>query len=188
MTKGQALGLLIFVAIIYWRKTLQSLTINPSDALQNPNVRGFLGMIRQFESHGDYSILYGGGHFTDYSTHPDVRVPFVNRNKPLHADGTPNDYSTAAGAYQITHPTWLLWSAVPGAPTDFTPASQDYLAVVGLQLIGALQDIIDGNFYTALDTASGTWASLPGSTAQQNPKSVQTVQNAYLNFGGTIAA
>jgi muramidase (phage lysozyme) len=189
MNRGAAIGALVLAAaVIYWRKTLQSLTINPNDALKNPNVQAILATVRRFESNGDYSVLYGGGHFSDFSKHPNIRVPFVNKNKALHADGSPNDYSTAAGAYQINHPTYLLWSAVPGAPTDFGYAAQDYLAVVGLQLIGALQDVIDGNFFDALATMSGTWASLPGSKAQQNPQSLQLVQNTYVDNGGSIVA
>lgn len=187
MNKGAMLWLLVLAAVIYWRKTVESLSINPIDALNDQNVQAFLSMIGQDESHGDYYILYGGGHFTDTSTHPNVKVPFYNPNR-AGPEGVPNDFSTAAGKYQINHPTWLLWSAVPGTPNDFTPESQDYLAVTGLQLIGALSDIIAGNFSAALDTASGTWASLPGSTAQQNPKTLQVATNQYLNFGGSIAA
>jgi muramidase (phage lysozyme) len=186
------IGLLVLLAI-YKRKTIMSLTTSTAAALQNQNVQAFLAMIRQFESGGDYNILYGPPrsdplydpnaptHFTDMSAFPDIRINFTNP-----ATGNP-DFSTAAGAYQINHPTYLVWSVLPGTPGDFSPATQDYLAVNGLKIIGALNDIIAGNFQTAVETASGTWASLPGSTAMQNPKSLQVAQNAYQNYGGTIA-
>ncbi len=158
--------------------------MNTADVLNNSNVQAFLATIRHYESGGDYSILYGGGHFYDYSTHPDIKVPFHN---PLRSGDGINDFSTAAGAYQINHPTWLVWSALPGTPSDFSPSSQDALAVAGLKLIGALPDVVAGNFASAIQKASGTWASMPGSTAQQNPAQYSAVLAMYQNYGGNIA-
>jgi len=177
-------ALSIAALAIFNRKIIEGLMMNPKDALKNINVLAFLSTIARYESNGDYSILYGGGHFTDFSTHPNVHVPFHNPNKS--GDGI-NDYSTAAGRYQINHPTWLLWRALPGAPSDFSPYSQDLLAVIGLQLKGALPDIIAGNFSAAMDKVSQTWASMPGSTAQQNSKTFDAVRITYLNNGGQIA-
>lgn len=186
MKPWQWAGVAIASLLIFKRQTIAGLFVKPTTALQDANVQAFLATIRHFESGGDYAILYGGGHFYDYSTHPNIHVPFYN---PVRSgeQGVPNDYSTAAGAYQINHPTWLLWSAVPGAPSDFSPASQDYLAVVGLQLKGALPDIIAGNFASAVDKVSATWASMPGSTAHQNPATLAAVMNVYTSHGGVIA-
>ncbi len=181
MKPWQWWALAIAALAIWQRQTIEGLMTDPNTAQQNPNVQAFLAMIRHFESGGDYSILYGGGHFTDFSTHPDIRVPFINP-----ASGK-SDYSTAAGAYQINYPTWLVWSAVPGAPDDFSQASQDYLAVVGLQLDGALPDIIAGNFAAAVDLVSDTWASMPDSTAQQNPATLAAALSVYQNNGGMLA-
>lgn len=186
MPRGYWIAAALVAAVLVWkRNTIASLTVNTSDALNNANVRAFLAMVKQFESNGDYSVLYGGGHFSDFSDHPNVRVPFYNPKKPGLV-GMPNDYSTAAGAYQINHPTWLLvYPLIDG--TDFSPASQDEAAVALLKDNGALSLIIAGDFQGAIDAASGTWASLPSSTSGQRKVSMQVAQSAYQNNGGTFA-
>jgi len=155
-------------------------------ALNNKNVKAFLAMIRQFESASDYGVIYGGSHFTDFSAHPDIKIPFVNPNRAPHADGSPNDWSTAAGAYQINYPTWLTIQAVAFLP-DFSASSQDEAAIWLLQTRGSLRDIIAGNFQSALNTASQTWASLPGSVSGQPQKTFQIALRAYTGNGGQLA-
>jgi len=154
-----------------------------STALQDKNVQAFLAMIRRFESANDYTVLYGGSHFSDDSAHPDVHIQFHN---PLRSTPGNNDWSTAAGAYQINYPTWLGIQSVAYLP-DFTPSSQDAAAVWLLKLHGVLPDIVAGNFSSAVQKASATWASLPGNSAGQRPRDYQVALNAYTNFGGSIA-
>ena len=187
MTAGKWGALMLFGALLLWKqKTVESILINSTDAASNANVKAFLAMIRQFESAGDYSVIYGGGHFSDFSDHPDIKVPFVNPARPPHADGTPNDFSTAAGAYQINWPTWqMLYPLING--TDFSPASQDEAAIQLLKINGALTDVIAGNFQDAIDSASGTWASLPASTSGQPKQSMATAQTVYTSNGGQLA-
>lgn len=185
--RGYWIAAAVVAAVLLWkRNTVLSLTMNAADSLQHPNVLAFLAMIRQFESNGDYSVLYGGGHFYDYSDHPNVRVPFHNPRRAPHADGTPNDYSTAAGAYQINHPTWeMVWPLIDG--DDFSPASQDEAAIQLLKINGALVHVVAGDFQAAIDAASGTWASLPSSNSGQRKVSMQTALNSYAGHGGTLA-
>lgn len=161
--------------------------ITTDAALSNQNVQALASTVKHYESGNDYSILYGGGHFYDYSTHPDIKVPFHNPMRSPHADGTPNDWSTAAGAYQINYPTWKVWSALPGTPGDFSPSTQDALFIAALRLLGALPDAMAGNFSAVIDKISGTWASMPGSSAGQHPAAFAAVQNTYQNYGGTVA-
>ncbi len=168
---------LLIGAYIFTRQKMNS---EIQTALKDKNVIAFLAMIRASESHGDYFILYGGSHFSDMSKHPDIKIPFFNP-----ATGK-EDYSTAAGAYQINYPTWLVIQAAAFLP-DFSPASQDEAAVWLLKLRGALPDIMAGNFDAALQIASKTWASLPYSTAGQNPVKFAVAQNRYVSYGGTIA-
>jgi muramidase (phage lysozyme) len=177
----------IGAALFVFRNQIEGMMMNTSDALANPNVAAFLATIKHYESNGDYSVLYGGSHFYDYSTHPDIKVPFHNPLRASHADGTPNDWSTAAGAYQINYPTWKVWSVLPGTSSDFSPAAQDALAVAALRLLGALPDVVAGNFASAIDKVSSTWASMPGSKAQQNPAAFASVENTYQQFGGHVA-
>lgn len=182
MEKAVKIGLLFGAAFLIYkgRGVLKSVTISGQDALNNGNVRAFLAMIRQFESAGRYDVIYGGQRFTDYSQHPNVRVPFEDPRT-----GKMN-YSTAAGAYQITNPTWktILNNAGSG---DFTPASQDAAAVWLLKLNGSLADIVDGDFRTALEKASSVWASLPYSTSKQPSVSLDKALASYIKNGGKIA-
>lgn len=162
--------------------------VNTADALNNQNVQAFLATIRAFESRGgDYAILYGGGHFTSFDAHPNIRIPFNNPKRAPHADGTPNDYSTAAGAYQITHPTWLMVRPLISA-SDFGPAAQDQAAIQLLKMCGALSLIIAGDFSGAIAKASGTWASLPASTSGQRKVTIAQAFNTYQQNGGTALA
>jgi len=146
-----------------------------SDIVNQPDpqssVNAFLGVIRQFESNNDYSILYGGGHFYDYSHHPDIKVP-------INLPGYQGKFSTAAGAYQINFPTYNEFAPGLGI-TDFSPASQDAIALAILQATGAYDAIIGGDIPGAFQLASSRWASLPGSVAGQNPQSLVTATNTY---------
>jgi muramidase (phage lysozyme) len=143
-------------------------------------VDALLEVIGRFESNGDYYILYGGGHFTDDSAHPNVHVPFYNprRSGPK---GVPNDYSTAAGKYQINYPTYQQYAPRLGV-TDFTPATQDQLAYMILNDIGADVAVANGDVASAFQLASRKWASMPGSTAGQNPQALQVALDTYQQY------
>lgn len=140
-------------------------------------INAFLNMIGEFESHGDYTVLYGGAHFADFSAHPNVRVPFYNPRK-AGAKGVPNDYSTAAGKYQINFPTYLQYAPRLGV-SDFSPATQDQLAYLILNDIGADTAVANGDIATALALASRKWASLPGSSSGQHQQSYQTALDTF---------
>ena len=171
---------LLAIGLYMGRNVLKSVMIDGNDALNNSNVRAFLAMIREFESRGKYNVIYGGSTFNDYSKHPQVRIPFFNPRTQK------NDISTAAGAYQITWPTWntILNNAGSG---DFSPASQDAAAVWLLKLNGSLAPIVEGDFDTAIKASSRTWASLPYTTSKQNHVSVEKAQMIYLKNGGVFA-
>lgn len=143
-------------------------------------MRAFLATIRKTESNNRYDVIYGGASFHDFSAHPNVHVPFFNP-RTGH-----NDFSTAAGAYQINYPTWLTIQAVAFLP-DFSPDSQDTAAIWLLQLRGALEYVLTGDFENAIRIASKTWASLPGSDSMQHQVAFNTVQNTYIQNGGQIA-
>lgn len=136
-------------------------------------VAAFLAMIRQFESNNNYGALVGGGTFTDFSQHPNVR-------KTVRINGV-NVTSSAAGAYQFIFSTWSALARRLNL-TDFSPASQDAAAVELLREIGALRSIENNEIELALQQASSQWASLPGSLAGQNPKSVQAALDAYSGY------
>lgn len=130
-----------------------------------------LRTIGRFESNNDYSMLYGGGHFYDYSQHPRIYVP-------INLPGYEGKSSSAAGAYQINWPTYQNFAAKTGV-TGFTPDEQDVLGMAILQDTGAYDAIVNGDVMGAFRLASKRWASMPGSTAGQNPQQSSTVLNWY---------
>lgn len=147
-----------------------SYTISDSEALLNRNVQKALALIGKYESANDYKIIYRPAssdprfdpslptHFSDYSAHPNIRVPFTT------ADGRP-EISTAAGKYQINHPTWLVIQTARAARgkmlPDFSPGSQDIAAIELLRMEGILQAIMNGDWLAAMPGMSRRWASMP---------------------------
>ena len=157
------------------------LMASTENATSDQRLAAGLALIRKFESGGRYDVLYGGGTFDSFDDHPNVRVPFVNP-----ATGK-DDYSTAAGAYQINHPTWTGEIQPALSLPDFSPTSQDAAAVQLLKNIGAYDAVLKGDIDTALRRASKKWASLPYSTARQNPKTLQAALDSFTDYLSTIA-
>lgn len=159
---------------------------------QDPGVRlrAFLFMLRAAETgytdERAYFTFYGGSQFRDLTDHPvatgekrGIRLPDAFcRNAGL----SPGCVSTAAGAYQITLPTWREFrEAGAWGPRleNFDGTSQDEAARRILLRIGALPLIEAGEFARALSLAAPRWASLPGSTAGQGGKSFDEVLALY---------
>jgi lysozyme len=154
------------------------------------NLSAFLFMIRSTEHVyprdviGDaaYSIFYGGSKFSSFRDHPVITgekkgVPLPDAMCAA-AGLKPGCVSTAAGAYQLIKPTWVRLRDKLNLP-DFSPLSQDRAAVGLLEEIGAVDLIYAGDIEGAIHKASKIWASLPGSTAQQNPKALAYALNRF---------
>ena len=120
------------------------------EALKNPNVRAMLDTIGQAEG-AKYNTRYGGGTFNDYSKHPALD----------------QQSQTPSGKYQITAQTYKDVSGRLGL-TDFSPHTQDIMAVQKLVDRGAIDDIKSGNIDTALPKISHEWSSLPTGPNQSN--------------------
>ena len=161
-------------------------------AMNDPqaNLSAFLFMIRSTEHVyprdviGDaaYSIFYGGSKFQSFRDHPVLTgekkgVPLPDAMCAA-AGLKPGCVSTAAGAYQLIKPTWVRLRDRLKLP-DFSPLSQDQAAVALLDEVGALDLIYAGDIEGAIHKASKIWASLPGSTAQQNPKALAYALNRF---------
>ncbi|CAM5999274.1 unnamed protein product [Sphagnum balticum] len=150
-----------------------------------PNQKAFLDMLAISElgapllavSNNGYDVLVGSTAqkpllFTSYDTHPNI----------LNTDFD----STAAGRYQIIHPTFLGLCKQYGY-TDFTPNTQDEMAIDLINGRGALQDIEDGNFASAVQKCSAEWASLPGGDSGQHENKLAVLQQAYIDAGGALS-
>lgn len=99
----------------------------------------------------------------------------------------PGCVSTAAGAFQITRPTWKRLKAKLGLP-DFSPDSQVAAAVELLRERGAYARLQAGDLAGAVEKARKEWASLPGANyAGQGMRSMAQVQSWYTGAGGGLA-
>ena len=132
----------------------------------NDNVRRFLDFLGKAEG-ADYDVIVGGGRFNDFSRHPNV-VGLRTAEGP----------STAAGKYQITGTTYRDFAPQLGI-NDFSPESQDRLALAIIEREGALNDVRAGNFDAAIQKLGNRWASLPSSPYSQ-PKRDQAFVDSAL--------
>lgn len=153
------------------------------DLLSNPNVRKFFDLTSFTEGtygRGDqgYNIGFGGQTFDSYAAHPNMRKTFKQ------TDGKTN-VTTAAGKYQITKTTYDDIAPKLGI-TDFSPESQDRIALELMRRSGALDKVLAGDFQGAIAKASGTWASFPGSPYPQ-PTVAQKRIDKFLASGETSA-
>ncbi len=152
--------------------------MNIFDARDNVNVRAFLKAIRLGEGTSDergYSRIVGGRIFNNYSEHPNIKV-WIPRYRV---------WSTAAGAYQIIYPTWqgLIKQY---KFSDFTPDTQDLACIALILGRGALDDVLNGNFFEAIQKCSAEWASLPGSLSGQRVEDLNAIKAVYLENNGKI--
>lgn len=141
------------------------------------NVSAFLKTIRECEGtagQNGYKTLFGGGLFNDYSAHPNKKIPFRG------------GVSTAAGAYQILKKTWDECVRALSLP-DFSPSSQDAAAVYLIKRRKALEDVQAGRIRAAVAKCANEWASLPGNSYNQNPKTIEEVIKIYKTNGGEVA-
>ena len=154
----------------------------------NANLKAFLDTIAHSEigpkllalSDDGYNVIVGSTPtlpmlFDSYADHPQRLVDLGNGLK-----------STAAGRYQLLARYYDAYKKLLGLP-DFSPASQDAIAVQQIKERGALPDIAAGNIGRAIEKCSNIWASLPGNDYGQHQNSVTKLLAAYTAFGGTLA-
>lgn len=130
----------------------------------NPNVRKMLDVIASAEGvkHG-YNTIFGNERVNNLSAHPNVRKAFKQ------TDGRTN-YTTAAGRYQFLNDTWNGLARRYGFK-DFSPQNQDLGAIALIAGRGALNDVLKGNYQSAIQKLGSEWASLPSSPYAQNKRS-----------------
>jgi len=124
-----------------------------------------------------YNVLVGStpSHpltFSSYATHPNIL------NRALN--------STAAGRYQLLYRYWVSYQKMLNL-RDFSPLSQDKIALQQIRECNALPDIDAGNFAHAVALCSRIWASLPGSPYGQHTNAIAALQGYYTAAGGALA-
>jgi muramidase (phage lysozyme) len=148
--------------------------MSEKNPLENPNVQKFLDFLGKAEG-ADYDVIVGGKKFNDFSKHPRI-VGLRTKEGP----------STAAGKYQITKTTYDDFAPKLGI-TDFSPRSQDRIAVAIFQKEKALADIERGDFNAAISKLGRRFASLPSSPYSQ-PKRSQKFVDMQLGVVGLASA
>lgn len=131
-----------------------------------PQIRG---------SEDGYKALVGGGLFQSYADHPRQRITVNSTLK-----------STAAGRYQILARIYDAYKEQLKLP-DFSPESQDAIAVQLMQETGAYDAVLDGKFEKAVKCASSRWASLPGNSYGQPTRTLTYLKSIFTANGGVIA-
>lgn len=124
-------------------------------------------------NHG-YDVVVGGSLFTDYSDHPRKLVTLNPKLK-----------STAAGRYQLLARYWDAYRNQLGLK-DFSPASQDAVALQQIKERGALPMIERGDIRQAIDRCSNIWASLPGAGYGQFEHKADSLIAKFKEAGGTV--
>ena len=138
----------------------------------NPNLTRFLDFLGKAEG-ADWDTIVGGRKFSDFSQHPNV-VGLRTAEGP----------STAAGRYQITGTTYRDVAPKLGI-TDFSPESQNRIAIELIRRGGALDDVLSGNYESAVKKLGSTWASLPSSPYSQPKRDWNFVKaNLQSSSGG----
>ncbi len=110
--------------------------------------------------------------FSSYATHPNV----YNRSTD----------STAAGRYQLLYRYWSAYQSKLSLP-DFSPLSQDLVAIQQIKEQRALGLVAAGQLAQAIDAVANIWASLPGAGYGQRENSLSTLQAAFVAAGGKLA-
>jgi muramidase (phage lysozyme) len=136
-----------------------------------------IGLLLLAESDDGYNVLVGSTPakpliFPSYATHPNIL------NKQCN--------STAAGRYQLLFRWFKPYAALLKLP-DFSPLSQDMIALQQIRERGAFALIDAGQFEAAVERCSNIWASLPGNSYGQHVNGIEALKFAYLNAGGAAA-
>lgn len=157
--------------------------ITPSSA-GGRNVVAFLDMLAWSEGTDNgkqptkdrgYDVLVGGQLFRGYADHPRVLVDLPKLGIQ----------STAAGRYQLLRRYYDAYRKTLGL-ADFSPLSQDKIALQQIRERGALPLIQAGKVRQAIEKVASIWASLPGAGYGQHEHHLADLLSAYRRAGGEV--
>ncbi len=151
----------------------------------HPNLAAFLDMIawaegtdngRQATKDRGYDVVVGGYNFDSYAEHPRILVDLPKLKIK----------STAAGRYQLLARYYDAYTKMLGL-SDFSPASQDRIAIQQIKERRAIPAIERGDFEGAVRSVRNLWASLPGAGYGQHEQHILKLAAAYQAAGGVMA-
>lgn len=149
------------------------------------NMKAFLDMLaysegtdnrRQKTNNHGYDVIVGGSLFTDYSDHPRKLISLPKLGIK----------STAAGRYQVLAKFYDAYKKQLRLP-DFSPSSQDAIAMQLIRECKATADIEAGRIADAIHKCRSRWASLPGAGYGQHEQKLDKLIDVYKAAGGAAA-
>lgn len=152
-----------------------------------PRLQSFLDLIAWSEGtstsplthNRGYDVIVTGVHgpsvFSGYSMHPFELGGFVVVRL------VPRLVSTAAGRYQILARYWLAYKEQLQLP-DFSPASQDAVALQQMKERGAIDLVNADDIEGAIHACSNIWASFPGNSYGQGGRSMDELLQKFQMF------
>jgi muramidase (phage lysozyme) len=128
-------------------------------------------------THNDgYDVIVSGidGHheFTDFSGHP------FSNGRPAIVINHSGLTSTASGRYQLLARFYAVYKNELNLP-DFSPVSQDKIALQQIRERHAIPDILAGNIQSAITKCCTIWASFPGNDFGQGGKSMEALLTRF---------
>ena len=151
------------------------------------NLSAFLDMVAESEigipllsvSDDGYNVVVGStpAHpnlFPRYTEHP---------HELVHLSASLA--SSAAGRYQLLGKYYDAYKVSLHLP-DFSPESQDKIAIQQIRECHALPDIEAGRISLAIEKCSHIWASLPGAGYGQHENKLTSLLAAYQAAGGAV--
>ncbi|MGZ5009200.1 MAG: glycoside hydrolase family 24 protein [Methylobacter sp.] len=152
------------------------------------NIDSFLTMIAISElgdellavSENGYNVIVGSTAkkpvlFSCYKDHPRVTIDLPKLGIK----------SSAAGRYQILAKYFDAYKKQLGLP-DFSPLSQDRIAIQMIRECKALSDIESGRIPSAIEKCRSRWASLPGAGYGQKENKLSDLLASYKSAGGVL--
>lgn len=160
----------------------QPVTVETAQDRGEKNLRAFLDVIafsegtdngKQTTKDRGYDVLVGGKNFESYKDHPRVVVPLPKLGIN----------SSAAGRYQILGWVFDHYKVQLKLP-DFSPDSQDKIAIQLIRECKALDDVKKGGVETAITKCRSRWASFPGAGYGQHEQKMSTLISVFHRSGG----
>ncbi len=155
---------------VYEQAGFKEIEITAESVIDDPRVKALLDVLVFSEGTGaGYGTIVRGVVLTapfnpdlvgktnvvisDFSRHPQILVSVTGTGLK----------STAAGRYQFKYDTWKRFG---GDAMDFSPRSQDLLAVKAMIYRGMIDLLLGGDIEKAINAGAPEWASLPMSNGQ----------------------
>lgn len=130
------------------------------------------GDVQAIRANGKHEI--GLEIFTVYVDHPFA----FGRPPKIWRIGPPQETSTASGRYQLELRWWRAYSTMLGLK-DFSPASQDAVALRQARERNAIDELLTGNVRAAIAACSNIWASFPDNSYGQPEESMTQLIEWY---------